>query len=67
MHKIPSKVYLKMYNHNSFSTTYSISVAKNNKVPANCQILYTATNAVMIFAYLGVWDWNAYYIVFSCV
>ena len=27
---------------------------KNNKVPANCQILYTATNAVMIFAYLGV-------------
>ena len=56
-----------MYNHNSFSTPYSIysqkyamvsinifQLLKNNKVPANCQILYTATNAVMIFAYLGV-------------
>lgn len=32
----------------------NLQLLKNNKVPANCQILYTAIKAVMIFAHLGV-------------
>ena len=38
---------------------FVFQLPKNNKVPANCQIMYTAIKAFMIFAYSGVRDCNS--------